>query len=88
MHFRNFLISFDVFGEPVSLNYDGDSTYKTVIGAIFSLVIKSFLLIYATQQLVALANYEDSQLTIVSYRESAPIIVYFIVVHKIFDTIK
>ena len=55
----NFLTSFDVFGEPVSLNYKGDTSFKTFIGAIFSIIIKSFLMIYAGQQLLILFSYGD-----------------------------
>ena len=47
MGFVNFLKSFDVFGEPVSLNYKGGTTFKTCLGAFFSIIIKIFLLIYA-----------------------------------------
>ena len=45
--FLNFFTSFDDFGEPVSLNYAGDSSFKTKIGAFFSILIKVFILVHA-----------------------------------------
>ena len=59
MGFKNFVKSFDAFGEPVTLNYNGDSVYRTMIGALFSILIKSFLLIYSVQQLIQLINYDE-----------------------------
>ena len=47
--FRRFVTSFDVFGEPVSLNYNGGTTFKTLIGAMFTIMIKCFILIFAMQ---------------------------------------
>ena len=47
MGFLNFMTSFDVFGEPVSLNYSGDTTFKTQIGAFCTIIIKVFVMIYA-----------------------------------------
>ena len=44
---RNLFVSFDSFGEPISVNYKGETSYKTGVGAFFTLAIKSFLLIYA-----------------------------------------
>ena len=44
---KSWLISFDSFGEPVSLNYKGDTTYKTAVGALLSISIKAFLLFFA-----------------------------------------
>lgn len=63
---REFITSFDVFSEPVSLNYKGETSYKTVVGAFFSISIKIFLIIYATQQMLALINYDSPQITNVS----------------------
>ena len=40
----SFFKSFDVFGEQISLNYRGDSSYRTSVGAFFSIVMKSFIL--------------------------------------------
>ena len=66
MSFKNFVRSFDSFGEKVTLNYNGDAAFRTMIGALFSILIKVFLLIYSVQQIIQLINYEDPQVTIVS----------------------
>jgi hypothetical protein len=34
----------DIFGEPISLNYNGSDTFKTIPGAILTIVTKVFLL--------------------------------------------
>ena len=64
--FMNFLKAQDVFGEPVTLNYQGESTYKTWLGALVTLALKIFILIFATTEVIKLANYEDPQITQVS----------------------
>ena len=64
--FLNFLKAQDVFGEPVTLNYEGESTYKTWIGALVTLALKCFILVFATTEIIKLANYEDAKITQVS----------------------
>ena len=44
--FSKLFVSIDAFGDPVSLNYRGETSYKTAIGALFTLAIKSFMLVY------------------------------------------
>lgn len=66
---RNFFIylkSYDVFGEPIGLNYDGDSTFKTLLGAFVTILIKIFLLVFATSQIIALIGYKDPIISQVS----------------------
>ena len=46
--FYSLYTSFDVFGEPVSLNYGGNSSFKTGIGALFSIAIKAVVFAYAS----------------------------------------
>ena len=50
-------VSFDAFGEPISVNYKGETFYKTALGALCTIVIKSFILVYTIEQLIALAGY-------------------------------
>ena len=61
--FAKYLISLNSFGEPISVNYNGDTTFKTCIGAFSTIVLKSFLLIYAVVQLIALFTYEDPEIS-------------------------
>ena len=64
--FLSFFKNQDVFGEPVTVNYNGESTYKTWIGALGSLSIKIFIAIFAATQVIDLFNYKDPQITQVS----------------------
>ena len=41
--FIKYLVSLDAFGEPVTLNYKGSSTFKTGIGAFFTIVLRAFI---------------------------------------------
>ena len=45
-NFIKFLTSLDAFGEPVTLNYKGESTFKTGVGAFFTIVLRAFILSY------------------------------------------
>ena len=38
--------SFDIFGTPVSLTVDGDSTHKTYFGSIVSILVFTITIIY------------------------------------------
>lgn len=39
--------SFDIFGEPVGVNYKGDTAFKTCGGALFTVVIYLIVLVFA-----------------------------------------
>ena len=47
-NFFSYLKSYDAFGEPIRLNYDGEATYKTVLGSLVTFTIKGFILLVAT----------------------------------------
>ncbi len=51
---RNYIVSLDSFGEPISVNYEGEATYKTLLGAVATIALKTFVLIYASIQIVGL----------------------------------
>ena len=61
------LKQFDVFGEAAALNYKGSATFKTQIGALFSILLRCFIFFYASVQLVGLLQYKDQQILTVSY---------------------
>ena len=50
--FTNFLVSLDAFGEPVTLNYKGSSTFKTGVGAFFTIGLKAFILSFGLLSLI------------------------------------
>lgn len=45
--FSDFFLSKDRFGEPVTVNFDGDNTYKTFGGAVISLMTYILVLGFA-----------------------------------------
>ena len=45
----DFFVSQDAFGEPVSLNYKGETSYKTGWGAFVTVLIQSFMLVFTVQ---------------------------------------
>ena len=65
--FTKFLKAQDVFGEPVTLNYNGESSYKTLLGALVTLILKSFILVFATTEIIGLISYKDPKITQVSF---------------------
>ena len=46
LKFLSYLVSLDAFGEPVTLNYRGESTFKTAVGAFFTISLRVFILSY------------------------------------------
>ena len=50
----------DKFGIPILLNYKGDSSYKTVIGGLVSIVITVILLWYAWVLFITMINRQNS----------------------------
>ena len=59
--------SLDAFGEPVSLNYSGSSSYQTMAGALVTLIIRCFMIVYSVTQFLVVYNYEDPIIGQVSY---------------------
>ena len=60
---RNYLVSLDSFGEPISVNYKGETSFKTCLGALATIALKTFVLIYASVMLLELAEYKDPDIT-------------------------
>ena len=53
------LKSRDRFATPVSLNYDGDTEFKTTIGGIVSVALFLFLIVYSALLLKQMINREN-----------------------------
>ena len=53
------LKKFDLFGESVSINYKGNSTYTTKVGGLFGLVSISLILYFLYARTVKLFNRDD-----------------------------
>ena len=60
-------ISQDAYGESVGLNYKGESNYKTGLGALCSILLRTFMLTYLILGLIDLFNYQDPQIIQVSF---------------------
>ena len=52
-----FVKSYDAFGKNVELNYDGSSTYRTVLGALMTIAVRAFIMCYAFTQTLRLLGY-------------------------------
>ena len=61
--FLKFLTSLDAFGEPVSLNYKGETSFKTSIGAFFTIVLRLFIFGYGLFMLIGVLQYDDPQIS-------------------------
>ena len=55
----------DKFGAQVSLNFKGETEYRTVCGGLFSLALRVLILAFFCMQLVAVIEFSDPD--IVSY---------------------
>ena len=62
----NRIKSLDNFGEPIGVNYKGESSFKTIPGAVLSIALLIFLLIFAGQSFLGLVNYNNPQVSQVS----------------------
>ena len=63
--FRKF-ISLDCFGASVNVNFKGDHTFKTCIGAFCSICLRAFILAYTVITIIDVVDYKDPQITQVS----------------------
>ena len=51
---------FDIFGSSVSFNVKGNSTHRTYMGAVLSLIMIGITLTYAFKQLSVMTSYGDT----------------------------
>ena len=61
--FGKFLKKLDAFGHAVTINYRGDEMYKTVWGAMLTLMQKSFILVVTIIGVFDLFNYREPKIT-------------------------
>jgi hypothetical protein len=50
----------DIYGQPIVVNYKGESSYKTKIGALISLITIGFGLAYAVITIMQMATRENT----------------------------
>ena len=53
------LVALDSFGEAVSVNYRGDSTFKTGVGAFFTVCLRVLILHYSVSQFIEVTQFKD-----------------------------
>ena len=60
--FLDWFVSLDGYGEPVSVSYKGDSSYKTLIGALLTVGMRSFMLFFTLLAVFELLDYKNPQI--------------------------
>ena len=63
MSVLNRLRGCDSFGAPISLNFNGESSFNTAGGGIASLCLKVLILTYLTMQTLKVYNFDDPQIS-------------------------
>ena len=58
-----FVKNLDAFGQPVTVKYDGESSFKTHVGGICTFSILSFMLAFFISSVINLVTYQDPQVT-------------------------
>ena len=57
--FLHWFKALDAYGEPISVTYKGETTYKTWVGALLTLSMRSFMLVFALFGVLELLNYKN-----------------------------
>lgn len=57
--FRRYILSHDVFGHDVTLNYKGNNEFPTVLGAFFSILVKLLTVSFLTKKTFDLVQMND-----------------------------
>ena len=57
--FLNWFKAFDGYGEPVSVSYKGETTYKTPGGALLTIAMRSFMLLFSVFGIFELLSYKN-----------------------------
>ena len=61
--FLRYFVSFDVFGQPISINYRGRETFQTALGALVTLGLYVFLLTYSMMSVLGALDFQDPKIT-------------------------
>ena len=65
MKVKQFITSLDIFGYPISLTYNEDSSFKSLIGGLFTIMAELAILSYFLLQVASI--YQNAQTTSSSY---------------------
>ena len=55
--------SFDQFGAPVSLQYDRETDYKTLMGGVASILLRALILVFLCIQMIQVLTYADPEIS-------------------------
>ena len=55
----NYIKSYDEYGQPISLNYQGSETFQTLPGGLLSLVVRIILISYTILKFSAMTEKKD-----------------------------
>ena len=64
MGFLKFFLARDMLGHPITINYKGEDTYKTNIGAFLSIGVQVMVLIFLAMKVIALIEMSDPNILI------------------------
>ena len=64
------LKKFDIFGEPIGINYQGESSYTTVCGTIISISLGILVIVVGTIGVLQVMTYED--INVIQYTSFEP----------------
>ena len=64
MGFLKFILARDVLGHPITINYKGEDTYKTKVGAFLSIGVQVMVLIFLAMKVIALIDMSDPNILI------------------------
>ena len=53
----------DAYGQPIGVNYKGETTFKTGFGAVWTLLVCSFLLLWGINAVLGLLTYQNPAIT-------------------------
>lgn len=65
-----FARSFDTFGNSIQINYQGNESFQTLGGGLFSLVLRLGMTAFLVAKVVEVYNYEEPQITSYTIYES------------------
>jgi hypothetical protein len=59
----NYIKSYDEYGQPISLNYEGSETFQTLPGGLLSLTVRIILICYTLLNFTAMTEKKDWTIT-------------------------
>ena len=59
----NYIKSYDEYGQPISLNYQGSETFQTLPGGLLSVAVRIILICYTLLKFTAMTDKKDWAIT-------------------------